>query len=161
LVGGGGEAGVAPSATAAAGHEQALAVRQDLAQELVRLFVVDHRAERHRDFEVVAALARLVRALSVPAALRRVERGEAEMVEGVPVGVADQVDRSPIAPVAARGAAPRDELLPAERYTPVPSTSGTDVNRGFVEEDQGRFGKKSKSNYRGSRAECPAPGFTR
>src|SRR6185295_16188915 len=54
------------------------------------------------------------------------------------VGVAGQIDRSPVAAVAARGSAPRHVLLTAEGYAAVPAASGPDVDGGFVEEDQGR-----------------------
>ena len=64
--------------------------------------------------------------------LRRVDRAEAQVVEGVESFVTDQDDCATVTAIAARGTAPGDELLPAKGGTAVASTSGADMNHGFV-----------------------------
>ncbi len=157
LVGRGGEASVASPSPAAGRDEQTLAVGEDLAEHLAALLVVDDGAERHRDLEVLALPAGLVGALAVPPALGRVERGEAEVVEGVAVGEADEVDRSPVPSVAAGGAAAGDVLLAAERHDAVATPPGADVDSGFVEENQGGFGEVGRNVAR-SRTDSPGSG---
>jgi hypothetical protein len=69
------------------------------------------------------------------AAVGRVERLETQVIERVLAGFAEQVDRSPVAAVAAGRTAPRHELFTPERHAPVPSTPSADVDDGFVDEN--------------------------
>src|SRR5687768_680936 len=84
------------------------------------------------------------------AAVGRVERLEAQMVERVLAGLAEQVDRSAVAAVAAGRTAPRHELLAAEGHAPVPSTPPADVDDGFVDEDHGILRVREEPGVPGS-----------
>ena len=97
-------------------------------------FLVDERADRHGELEVLAVVAGAVRALAVLAAFG-VELGmEAVVDERVGVRAGDDVDRAAVAAVAAARAAARDELLAAEREAAASAVAGCDVDVDFVDE---------------------------
>ena len=79
-------------------------------------------------------LAGAVRAFAVRAAAGGEDLLEAEVEEGVEVGVGDEVDRAAGAAVAAARAAARDELLAAERHGAAAAVAGRDVDVDFVDE---------------------------
>ena len=132
---------VAVAAEAALGDQHALAVGREVRDLRVRArrpcFSYTTRADRHLELDVVAVLAGAVRALAVRAAAGVEDFLEAEIEEGVEVGVGDEVDRAAVAAVAAARAAARDELLAAEAMAPRPpwpaatwmSTSSTNTAR--------------------------------
>ena len=78
--------------------------------------------------------------LSAPFAVAAARRGklgrEAEVNEGVAVGIGDQIDRAALAAVAAIRPAARDELLAAEAERAAAAVSGRDVNVDFVDEHE-------------------------
>ena len=132
LVGGGWEVPVAAAALAAAGDDDALAGLVEVGQEDAVLGVVDERAGRDGDDEVLAVLAvhllahgRLA-ALGVPVVLA----GEIE--EGVFVRVGEEDDAAAVAAVAAIGAALGDVLFAAERDAARAAVTGLYVDLGFV-----------------------------
>jgi hypothetical protein len=55
------------------------------------------------------------------------------MIESVQALVADQIDRSAMAAIAARGSTTRDELLSTKGHATVSSTSCLDMNDGFID----------------------------
>ena len=130
---------VAEAAAATLGHQHALThfgqVRQ--LHKVARFrdrSGMHRRADGNRHVEVVAVAAVAVRALAVPAALGRELRVEAEVDEGVAVGIRDEVDRAAGAAVAAVRPAARHELLATEAERAAPAVPGLHVDVGFVNE---------------------------
>ena len=58
------------------------------------------------------------------------------MIEGIEPLVADEIDRTAMAAVTTGGAPARNELLPSEGDTAIPTTSTLDMNEGFIDEGQ-------------------------
>ena len=58
------------------------------------------------------------------------------MKESVEPLVTDKIDRSTVSPVATGRPATRNELLPTEGDTAIPTTSTLDMNEGFIDEGQ-------------------------
>jgi hypothetical protein len=111
-------------------------VRQ-VAERLVGLGVVDHRAHRHDDLEVGTALAAAVGA-AARLAVRRLEGAPvAEVGQRVESLVRDEVDAAAVAAVTAVRAPERDELLATEAHHAAPAVAGLDLDRGFVDELHG------------------------
>ena len=114
LVGGGGEARVAPAAPRSANREHALAPNRQVAEVLASVAVGDDGAERHLQNHVLAAGAVTVRALAVGAALGVVVPFVVVVEESRQSGIGLEPDAPAITAVATVGTAVGDILLPAE-----------------------------------------------
>src|SRR5690606_40030836 len=131
------EVHVALAAGTALGHQQALAVPGEVADDLVGGDVDDLGADRHPDHHVLAGLAEHLPAHAVLTPLGAEVTLVAEVDQGVEVLVGNQPDAAAVAAVAAVGAAQRDELLPAEADATVAAVAGGDQDGGFVTELHG------------------------
>src|SRR5690606_22061861 len=134
------EVHVAQAALAAAGHQQALAVRGQVADDLVGLDVGHHGANRDGDEQVLAALAVHLPAHAVLPALGAEAALVAEVDQGGEVLVGDQPDAAAIAAVAAVRTAQRDELLAAEADASVAAIAGDHLDFSFVDQFHGAAG---------------------
>ena len=133
-VGGAGEAGVAAAAAPSASRHPALAGRGEVEQPLAALFLEKDRPDRHADEGVFAFAPVAVRAFPVAAALAAEFAVVAEGQERVQVLGGLQHDVAAVAAVAARRAAPRDVLLPAEGNAAVAAVAGLHPDFGLVNE---------------------------
>ncbi len=150
LVGRGLEVRVAEAAATAAGDHRALADRDQVRHERAGLVVVDRRAGRHVEDQVVAGT-------TVPSRLRAAAtRGRAEVVPMVEIaqgrlpGIDPKVDRSPATAVAAVGTAARNVRLLPEGRGPVTTIAGADPDLHAVEEHQ----RHSRTAHRPGRRRC-------
>src|ERR1700757_1372335 len=111
---------------------------REIVHQLTRKLVVDHRAHRNFEHDVLALAARLVRAFAVASALGLVLGIEAEMDQRVVAlaGFHDDVAAAPA--VAAGGAAARDELLAAKGHAAIAAVTGLYPNFGFIDEHRGQ-----------------------
>jgi hypothetical protein len=126
---------VAQAALAALGHQQALAVLGEIADDFVGLDVHDHGADWHGDSEVVAGLAVHLPAHAVLATLGLELGLVAEVDERIEVFVGHQPDATAIAAIATIGATERNELLAAEaNATVLPPSPAMNLDFGFVDE---------------------------
>ena len=115
-----------------------------------RLLVVDDRANRHRQLDVLAVLAGLVAALAVPAAISAMLRIEAEVQQRVVVIAGNHEDRAAMAAIAARRSALGNELLAAERHAAVAAIAGLDPDLDFVDEHvEWSLNKRKAALYHG------------
>jgi hypothetical protein len=94
--------------------------------------VVDLGSGWNLDFQVAARTSRLVGSLAVSTSLGRVNRAKTEVVEGIQAFVAYQNHVAAMAAIAARGTSSGNVLLPTKGRTAIASTSGADMNHGFV-----------------------------
>src|SRR5690606_30957806 len=92
---------VAQPALAAVGDQQAVAVADQVADDLVGIDVGDHGPDRHGDEQVLAALAVALLAHAVLAALGAEDLLVAEVHQRVEVAVGHQPDAAAVAAVAA------------------------------------------------------------
>jgi hypothetical protein len=108
----------------------------------VSRFLVDERADRHSELEIVSVGAGAIAALSMLAAFSAELRMKAVVDEGIGVGAGDDEHRSAEATVSAARTAAGDELLAAERKTTAAATPSFYVNVDFVYEHRviRRFG---------------------
>ena len=134
LVGGGGEARIAPAAASALGDDEPLA-------RLGEIVTAVRRCRRRRPscrpapgFDRRAVPPGPVAAFAVTAALGLVLGIEAEMEQRVVVLAGNHDDVAAAAAVAAAGPAPRDELLAAERQAAVSAVAGFYFDSDFVDE---------------------------
>ena len=134
LVGRGLEVRVAEPAATAAGDHRTLADRDQVRDERAGLVVVDRRAGRNVEDQVVAGP-------TVPSRLRAAAtRGRAEVMSMIEVtqgrlaGVDPKVDRSSTTAVTAVGAAARNMRLLSEGRGPVTTIAGADPDLHAVEE---------------------------
>ena len=134
LVGRGLEVRVAEAAATAAGDHRTLADRDEVRHERAGLVVVDRRARRDVEDQVVAGLA-------VPSRLRaaaaRASPGSGagiEVAQGRLAGIDPEVDRSSPTAVAAVGAAARNMRLLSEGRGPVTTIAGADPDLHAVKE---------------------------
>src|SRR5580704_12897210 len=82
-VGAGFEAGIPPATLAALGDEQDLALDHEIAQLLAGLEVGDHGTHRHRNVDVVTAVAGAVVTAAALAVLSAIGFGNAKIGEGI------------------------------------------------------------------------------
>ena len=159
LVGRGLEVRVAEPAATAAGDHRALADRDEVRQQRAGLVVVDRRAGRDVEGQVVAGLA--VPSRLRPATTRR--RAEVvpviEVAQGRLAGVDPKVDRSATTAVAAVGAAARDVRLLPEGRGPVATIAGADPDLHAVEEHQPHSRTARRPGRPGRRRPAPAAGM--
>ncbi len=125
---------VAQAAAAALGDEYGLAVLIEVGDELAAVEVLDHRADREAQRDVVAALAVAVAAAAVLAALGAEAAGVAIVDQGVEVAVGHGVHAAATAAVATARAALGDVLLAAEGGRAVAAVAGVHLDAGFVKE---------------------------
>ena len=128
---------VAQAAIAALGQHHPLAVGGQVKEQLARVLVMDLRAHRHAQHDVVTALAVLVRAPAVLAAACLVLAGIAEIDQRVDVAIGLGQDGTAPAAIAAIGPTIRDELLAAKRGRPVAAGPGDHLDPGLVDEFHG------------------------
>ena len=128
LVSGGGEACISPSAAPAAGDDDAIVGVREVVHLLSGFVVVQDRAYRNFQQNVHALAAGAVGAFAVASALRFVFGIEAEVHQRVVAFAGLHDDVAALAAVAARGAAARNELLPAEGHAAVAAVAGFDPN---------------------------------
>ena len=128
---------VAQATVTALGQHHPLAMRGQVKEQLARVLVMDLRAHRHAQHDVVTALAVLVRAPAVLAAARLVLAGIAEIDQRVDVAIRLGQDGAAPAAIAAIGPTIRDELLAAKRRRPVAASPGDHLDPGLVDEFHG------------------------
>src|SRR5690606_35530968 len=128
------ERGIPAASAAAARDEQAIARRDEIAEQLVGVEIEDLRADRHGDEQIGAR-----RAGHVPAAARLAALGleaplDTEVRERAHAFLRDQIDAPAGAAVAPVGAALRDVLLAAKADRAVAAAAGLDANISLVDE---------------------------
>ena len=128
------EVQVAQPSIATLGQHDALAMGSQVEQQFARIFIVDLRAHRHAQQDVVAALAVLVGTTAVFAPPRLVLAGVAEVDQRVDVAVGLGKNRTAPTAITAVGAAERDELLATKRRCPVAAIAGHHFDPGFIDE---------------------------
>ena len=128
---------VAQATVTALGQHHPLAMRGQVKEQLARVLVMDLRAHRHAQHDVVSALAVLVRAPAVLAAACLVLAGIAEVDQRVDVAIRLGQDGAAPAAIAAIGPTIRDELLAAKRRRPVAASPGDHLDPGLVDEFHG------------------------
>ena len=128
---------VAQAAITALGQHHPLAVGGQVKEQLARVLVMDLRAHRHAQHDVVATLAVLVRAPAVLATACLVLAGIAEIDQRVDVAIGLGQDGTAPAAIAAIGPTIRDELLAAKRRRPVAASPGDHLDPGLVDEFHG------------------------
>ena len=158
-VGAGLELGVAPTALAAARHEQRIAGAHEVAQLLAGLRIPHHRADRHRHIEIVAAAAGAVVAAARLARLRLEIALDTEVRERVDALGRAQPDAAAETAVTAVRAAERHELLAPETQAAAAAVTGLHAHLGFIDEFHG--GALRVMTASGSANENPGarPGF--
>ena len=112
-------------------------MRGQVKEQLARVLVMDLRAHRHAQHDVVAPLAVLVRAPAILATARLVLAGIAEIDQRIDVAIRLGQDGAAPAAIAAIGPTIRDELLAAKRRHPVAAGPGDHLDPGFVDEFHG------------------------
>ena len=137
LVGGGLEVGVAEAAPPAAGDHRGLADRHEVGDQGTGLVVVDGRAGRNVEDEVVAGLAVPPGARAAAAGRRPEVVPVVEVAQRRLAGIDPQVDGSAATAVAAVGSAARDVGLLPEGRGPVAAIAGADPDLHAVEEHRG------------------------
>ena len=131
------EMGVAMPAAAAAGDDDLVAGRLQVAEQVAAVAVADQGPRRDLDDQVLAAAAEAVRALAVLAAVRLPVPLVREVREvGNAFHGADH-DVAAVAAVAAVGAAARRVLLAAEAQAAVAAGPSAHVNRHAIDEHGG------------------------
>ena len=128
---------VAQATVTTLGQHDPLAMRGQVKEQLARVLVMDLRAHRHAQHDVVTALAVLVRAPAVLAAARLILAGIAEIDQRVDVSIGLGQDGTAPATIAAIGPTIRDELLAAKRRRPVAAGPGDHLDPGLVDEFHG------------------------
>ena len=116
---------------------RALAVVGEVGEALAAVGVGHHRAHRHAQHDVLAALAVLVGTAAVLAALRAEQPRVAILDQRVDVAVGDDEDAAAAPAVAAVRAAARDVLLAPERHRAVAAVAGVHLDHRFVDELHG------------------------
>src|SRR4051812_8078254 len=125
---------VAASTASPVCHDHALVGLREIVDQLAALNVVDDCAYWSLHDDVRAGLAGAVGAFAVASALRVVFGIEAEVNQRVMRLTRFHDHIAAATTVAARGAAARDELLPAEGNAPVAAVAGLDADFRFVDE---------------------------
>ena len=156
-VGRGLEMRVAEAAIAALRQHDAVADLVEVGEQRLAVLLVDLRADRHLQHDVVAVRAMAVLAHAAAAALGL----EVLLVAVVDQGV-EAVDRlrdhvAALAAVAAVRAAELDELLAPERHAAVPAVAGADIDLGLVEEFHGARNMGSLPSKKGRWTNAEAP----
>ena len=128
---------VAQTAVTTLGQHNPLTMRGQVKKQLARVLVMDLRAHRHAQHDVVATLAVLVRAPAILAAACLVLAGIAEIDQRVDVAIGLGQDGTAPAAIAAIGPTIRDELLAAKRRRPVAAGPGDHLDPGLVDEFHG------------------------
>ena len=128
---------VAQATVTALGQHDPLAMRGQVKEKLARILVMDLRAHRHAQHDVVTALAVLVRAPAVLATACLVLAGITEVDQRVDVAIGLGQDGTAPAAIAAIGPTIRDELLAAKRRRPVAAGPGDHLDPGLVDEFHG------------------------
>ena len=109
----------------------------EVGDDLLGIEVVEHRADRHAQDDIVATGAILVGAAAVFTALADEFAGVAVVDQGIDVAVGDGIDAAAAAAIAAIGAAHGNVLLAAERRRAVAAIAGFYVYLGFVDKLHG------------------------
>ena len=128
LPGGGGEVGVTPAALAAAQKAAGFAGLVHVGHHAAGGFVPHHSAHGHLDGQAFAALAGAAARRAVLPVFGGVFALEAEIQQGVHVGVGIKQHIAAVAAVAAVGPAVEDELLPVEGHAAVAAVAGLSRN---------------------------------
>ena len=136
---------IAESAVAAARQHHALADRAEVGKQRLAVLLVNLRARRHREHDVVTVCSVAVLAHAGAAVLGLEMLLVAVVDEGVePIDrLHDHVTAS--AAVAAVGPAELDELLAPERHAAVAAVAGADMNLGLVEEFHGACNMRTRA----------------
>jgi hypothetical protein len=113
------------------------------------MFLVDERADRHLDVEILAGLPGLVRALAMTAAARFELGMKAEVDERVLAGSGDDVDGAAGAAIATVGPAAWNVLLATEA-----EGASSSVARGYVDV---HLIDEHKDQYKVAGAGCQVP----
>src|SRR6185437_7374636 len=133
-IGGTLEMDIAEPALATLRDQQLLAMRGQVADQLVGIDIVHGRADRHADHGVLAAATVHVAAHAILAALRLELALVAEVDQRVQAFVRDQPHAAAFAAVTAVRTTERDELLAPETGATVPAVAGLNLDEGFVDE---------------------------
>ncbi len=123
---------VAQAAAATLGHQQAITMLGQVADDFIGGHVDDHGADRHGDDHVFATLAIGLAAHAVLAALRLEDAVMAEVDQGVQVFVGADPHAAARTAVAAVRAAERNELLATEANAAVAAVAGEHFDFCFV-----------------------------
>src|SRR5699024_705925 len=129
----GGQGGVAQAAEAPLGDDDLLPGADEVGEDLA-VFVDDDGSRRDVEGQVLATSAVPVVAGAVVAALGAHVRGEAEIQQGVYLGVDFEDDVSAVAAVAAVRPAQGHELLAAHGVTAIAAIAGFEVQNDPVNE---------------------------
>lgn len=119
---------------AALGDFHALAVARQLANQLGSGLVDNTGAQRHRDFQILTVATPAARATAVAAALGVEAPCEAEVGQGVEVGVGHGIDAAAVAAVTTVRAPERDEFFAAKAHAAVAAIAGFDADTDFINE---------------------------
>src|SRR4029079_19014788 len=141
----------AEAATAPASDHRGLARRDEVRDERPGRVVVDGRARRHVEDEVIAGLAVAARPGAAPAGRGLEVVAVLEVAERRLAGVDPKLDRAAAPAITAVRAAARDVRLLPEGRGPVAAIAGTDPDLHAVEEHRGH------SRTGGRRDRRPAP----
>jgi hypothetical protein len=131
------EAQVAKAAVAALGNRDHVARIEQLVEHLTRFGIGDDGADRHLQGDVGACGTEHVGAHAVLAALGFVPARVAVVHQGVEVRVRHGEHMAPTSAVAAVGAAEFLVFLVPERHAAIAAITGSNVNKGFVDELHG------------------------
>ena len=121
----------------ASGDQQPLAVTHQVADKLAGLILVDNRADRHLDHEIITRLACPVATRPVGAALCEELAGMAKIHKRIHATVRFQQDTAAITAITAVGTAERYVLLAPETDTAIATVPGTHLDCHFVDEFHG------------------------
>src|SRR5690606_36073653 len=128
------EPGVAEAMEPTLGDQQSLPVGGQVAELLAGVGVENERADRHRDLDVVAALAGTPRAHTVLAALRGEAPLHLELRQRVDAFVDNQPDAAAVAAVTAVGTAERNVFLTTEAVAAAAAVAAGDLDDSFINE---------------------------
>src|SRR5262249_33477440 len=126
--------GISFSAPASRGHNDALAGRLQIANQLSGRCIPDDRAHRHLDHAIVAAPAIAILAHALLAAASPISFREAKIERRGKLMISSPHHVPPMAAIAAIGAASRNELLPPETHATTPAITGDDADFYFIDE---------------------------
>ena len=112
--------------------QQALPVCGQIADDFLGITICNDRSDRHRYFEILAALAGAIAARTLHPAIGFVVSLDPKIGQCVDPRCCNQPDRATITPIATVGTTQRDELFAPETDAAVPSVPGGNPDTGFV-----------------------------
>ena len=116
------------SASAALSNQDAFVWLGEIVEQFTRVVVINDRADRDANLEILSAAALTITTFTVPAALSPEYVIKAEFEKRVLVNVRDEINIAAVSAIAAARAALRNELFPSERDRSVSAVAGFDGN---------------------------------